>query len=101
MTLAEFNRSLEERDQPPENLPKTLQALWFDQKGDWHTAHGIVQEIDSSDSAWVHAYLHRKEGDPGNARYWYKRAERSESDEDLAQEWEDITETLLAKAGSD
>lgn len=95
MTLAEFIQLMEERC--PEYLPKALQALWYDKKGDWDKAHQIVQNASDTDSAWIHAYLHRKEGDLFNARYWYRRTGRSEFKEDLSQEWEQIVEELLRK----
>ncbi|MGJ3246937.1 MAG: hypothetical protein ACFE0I_12790 [Elainellaceae cyanobacterium] len=72
-----------------------LQALWHDKQGDWHRAHAIVQEEGDRDSAWVHAYLHRKEGDLSNAGYWYRRAQKPASRESLAYEWEQIAQTLL------
>jgi len=64
--------------------------------GDWTKAHAIVQDIESADAAWVHAYLHRREGDIGNARYWYRRAGRPESKEPLETEWARVAEELLA-----
>ena len=73
MTLEEFHRSLAEAA-PPAGLPTPLLALWWDGRGDWHRAHEAAQAGEDSDSAWVHAYLHRKEGDLANAGYWYRRA---------------------------
>ncbi len=58
----------------PVGLSPALQALWHDARGDWEQAHGCVQTDTSPEGAWVHAYLHRKEGDEGNAAYWYARA---------------------------
>jgi hypothetical protein len=75
---------------------KTLQALWYDKKGDWHKAHNIVQEAGDVDSAWIHAYLHRKEGDLNNARYWYNRSGKPEFTAQLNQEWEQIVTNLLS-----
>ncbi len=81
----------------PSQLPPALQALWFDQKGDWNRAHEIVQNANDSDSHWVHAYLHRKEGDRDNARYWYRRCGHSEFKASFNQEWEKIVLELLIK----
>ena len=94
MTLDELRASLSE-DQPPSALPETVQALWHDARGDWDRAHRIAQEIDDADGSWVHAYLHRKEGDLGNASYWYRRAGRPRPSGSLEQEWEEIAEALL------
>lgn len=95
MTLDEFALMEEKQERCLESLPKALQALWYDKKGDWDKAHQIVQNASDADSAWVHAYLHRKEGDFSNARYWYRRTGRSEFKEDLEQEWQQITRDLL------
>jgi hypothetical protein len=94
MTLTELRASLSE-DEPPSHLPETVQALWWDARGDWDRAHRIAQEIHDADGSWVHAYLHRKEGDLSNASYWYRRAGRSRPSEPLEQEWEAIAEALL------
>jgi hypothetical protein len=74
-----------------------LQALWYAQRGDWQRAHQIVQDEDDADSAWVHAYLHRQEGDLDNARYWYRRSGKPASQAELGQEWDQITRNLLEK----
>jgi hypothetical protein len=72
-----------------------LRALWHDARGNWDAAHAIAQDIDDPTGAWVHAYLHRKEGDSGNAAYWYRRAGQSEAGDSLKAEWERIVTTLL------
>ncbi len=97
MTLEEFKQLIEQGRKCPESLPKALQALWYDKKGEWNTAHEIVQNANDADSAWVHAYLHRKEGDLSNARYWYRRSSQPEPTVGLNQEWEQITSSLLSK----
>lgn len=76
------------------NLP--LQALWYDARGDWDRAHEVCQQAKSRDGDWVHAYLHRKEGDVGNAGYWYVRAGRPmpEADVTLETEWAVLVRTL-------
>ncbi len=79
----------------PTSLSPALQALWYAKKGNWDRAHKIVQDADDADSAWVHAYLHRQEGDLSNARYWYRRSKRPESTASLSQEWEEIAAELL------
>ena len=93
MDLEQFNASLS-GDAPP--LPPPLLAMWHEAKGDWDAAHRVVQAEGDRDSAWVHAFLHRREGDLGNARYWYRRAGRAESDQTPEQERGTITAALLA-----
>lgn len=95
MTLSEFRASLREPD-PPEGLEPALAALWRDAKGDWDGAHDLAQADEGGAGDWVHAYLHRKEGDAGNAAYWYRRAGKPVARSSLEQEWADIAETLLA-----
>jgi uncharacterized protein YgiM (DUF1202 family) len=97
MTLEEFQQLIEKQQKCPQFLPKALQALWYDRKGNWNQAHEIVQNAGDTDSAWVHAYLHRKEGDLSNARYWYRRSGKVESHANLEQEWEEIACQLLMK----
>lgn len=97
VTLDEFTQLMEKQESCPSSLPKALQALWYDKKGDWDKAHQIVQDASDADSARVHAYLHRKEGDMSNARYWYKRSRHSEFQASLHQEWEHIAQDLLLK----
>lgn len=94
MTRDQFKSSLSEA-MPPEGLPPVLQALWHEAKGDWETAHAIAQDITSSQGAVVHAYLHRKEGDEGNASYWYSQAGRSKPHISLAEEWDDLVSEFL------
>ena len=76
-------------------MPILLRALWYDARGDWHRAHTIAQDVDDAGGAWVHAYLHRKEGDLGNAGYWYERAGRDVASDPLDAEWERIAAALL------
>jgi len=82
----------------PESLPGALKALWWDACGDWHRAHEAAQETSGIDGAWVHAYLHRKEGDGRNAAYWYRQAGRPVFTGPLEAEWEQIAKELLASA---
>lgn len=94
MSIDEFRQSLTDA-QPPANLSKLLQALWHEAKGDWARAHDILQHDESADGAWVHAYLHRVEGDAGNAAYWYRRAGRPVNQQSLGDEWNSIVAALL------
>lgn len=94
MTIEAFKSSLS-GDHPPEGVPKLLQALWYDGKNDWAAAHNIAQDIETAEGSWIHAYLHRKEGDPGNASYWYHRAGKPMPDISLEEEWEQIAIALL------
>jgi hypothetical protein len=94
VTLQEFKASLAD-DRPPSDVGPLLAALWHDARGDWNRAHDIAQEADNNAGAWVHAYLHRKEGDLPNARYWYGRAGRPASSAPIEDEWESIVSELL------
>lgn len=94
MTFEEFKTSLS-KELPPVGLSRALQALWQDAKGDWDTAHRLAQSVESADGAWIHAYLHRKEGDLANASYWYAHAGRKMPPHALAEEWAQITQALL------
>jgi hypothetical protein len=95
MTIAEFKTSLSS-SQPPAGLRAALMALWHDGRGDWDAAHRTAQDIDDGEGAWIHAYLHRKEGDAGNAAYWYRRAGKPVASTSLEAEWAAITSALLA-----
>jgi len=98
MSFAEFAASVAAQDaKPPEKLSTPLRALWYDARDDWSAAHGLAQEDSSASGSWVHAYLHRKEGDTSNAGYWYARAGRPRVGEEtpLRVEWEQIARELL------
>ena len=94
MTLDQFKASLTE-DHPPASLAPLLLALWHDARGDWNTAHQIAQDIDDRTGAWVHAYLHRREGDAANAAYWYRRAGQPIATGTLDDERDRIASALL------
>jgi len=94
MDFQEFKSSLS-APSPPSNISEALHALWFDGKGNWEMAHTIAQEIHSETGSWIHAYLHRKEGDLGNASYWYSRAGKPVAKNSLQEEWEQIIKNLL------
>jgi hypothetical protein len=91
----EFRASLQKAESPPVADP-LLSALWWDAKGDWKRAHEIAQDVDSTGGSWVHAYLHRKEGDEWNAGYWYRRAGKPHCLLTFDQEWQEIVRALLA-----
>ena len=95
--LTAFKRSLADTEPDAQHAP-ALTALWWAGKGDWERAHRIVMDEESAEAAWVHAYLHRVEGDLPNARYWYRQAGRSECKQSLEAEWDAIAGTLLAQA---
>jgi len=95
MTLDEFRQSLE-NDRPPGHLSGALAGLWWDAKGNWERAHESAQQDEGPAGSWVHAYLHRKEGDSSNAAYWYHRARQPAARGPLEQEWCEITRTLLS-----
>ena len=79
----------------PENgLAPPLAALWWAAKGNWDAAHRIVQDESDANSAWVHAYLHRVEGDLSNAGYWYRKAGKPDAKDSLDAEWQRIVDEL-------
>jgi len=93
MDAVEFRKSVM-LEAPPERLPPALAALWWDAKGDWARAHGLVDELETAEGMAVHAYLHRKEGSAANAEYWYQRAGRQFHRETLEEEWVALVEGL-------
>jgi len=94
MTPSEFKRSLSSK-KPPGGLSPALTALWWAGKDAWDKAHDVVMKGEGADCAWVHAYLHRVEGDRDNARYWYRQARRAPATGELASEWTAIAAALL------
>jgi len=96
MTLDEFHQSLTATD-PPAELTHALAGLWWDGKGDWKRAHEAAQQDEGIEGSWVHAYLHRKEGDHGNAAYWYNRAGKLVCREPLDAEWVSIVKALKGR----
>ena len=98
MSFDTFEASLSHSG-PPGAWSRALQALWWDARDDWERAHGIVQMNEADrQCAWVHAYLHRKEGDPSNAAYWYRRAGQPVATDSLIQERQAIADTLIRDA---
>lgn len=99
MDLTTFKASLAQAA-PPDGLEPALQALWHLAKGDWERAHELAQSQEDSHGNWVHAHLHRVEGDAANAGYWYRRVGRPHSKAPLPQEWDEIAAALLAEAAA-
>src|SRR6266513_4228151 len=99
VTFDAFRASARADAEPPAGLSCALTALWYDARSDWTRAHDCAQEDPGRDGAWVHAYLHRKEGDLANARGWYARAGRQMPEDSLLGEWEAITRELLGRDG--
>jgi hypothetical protein len=98
MQFGQFKASVKE-SAPPANVSAPLTALWYAARGDWEKAHAIAQDIPTPEGSWVHAWLHRQEGDQNNAHYWYVRAGRPMPQLSLEEEWETIVTWLLARAG--
>lgn len=94
MDLTTLKESLS-ADSPPSDTSVYVKALWQDAKNNWNEAHELIQDLHDKNAAWVHAYLHRKEGDIRNADYWYTRAGRSRPAVSLQQEWEQIVNALI------
>ena len=94
MNYSEFVRSLSD-DQPPAGLTPLLKALWFDGKGNWDESHNVAEYIHEKNGSWIHAYLHRKEGDISNARYWYSMASQPVCKDSLEEEWQALVRQFL------
>ena len=94
MQLNEFIQSNKE-ESPPKGLSEPLQAMWYARKGDWETAHNIAQSISSELGSWIHAYLHRVEGDLSNAGYWYKRAGKQQFQGSTKAEADEIINSIF------
>ena len=93
--MSEFRASLSEISPAP-GLEPPLAALWWAARGQWDQAHKLVQDEATANAAWVHAYLHRVEGDLGNAAYWYRQASRPVAKDALEAEWERIVSVLVS-----
>ena len=98
MEFAAYRASLA-ADAPPQGLGLALQALWWEAKGDWDKAHECAQAKEDMAGCWVHAYLHRREGDLENAGYWYRRAGLPPATNALEEEWLAIARNLLGPPG--
>jgi hypothetical protein len=99
VNMAEFRASLSGAAPAPQ-LDAPLAALWWASRNGWDRAHKLVQDEESADAAWVHAYLHRVEGDLGNAGYWYRRAGKPVATGSLEAEWERISSALLGSGSA-
>ncbi len=96
VSVADFKASLSDAAPAPD-LAAPLVALWWAAKGNWDEAHGIAQDQHTADGAWVHAYLHRVEGDLGNAAYWYRQAKKPVATDSIETEWERIVSELFGR----
>jgi hypothetical protein len=94
MQLEHFIESMQQNI-PPSGSSVYLQAMWYDAKGDWHKAHTLADSLHDTTAFHIHAYLHRKEGDAGNAAYWYRRAGKPMPRISLQEEWEQLVRLLL------
>jgi hypothetical protein len=95
MTLDDLEAAVRSGTPMPALAPPLVQALWHDATGNWEEAHRLAQDVQGEDGAWVHAYLHRKEGDQSNAGYWYRRAGKRHETGPLDAEWRAIASALL------
>ena len=93
-TFSSFKESLNQTT-PDKKFSTVLKSLWYDGKGDWDAAHAQVDHLSDNNSAWVHAYLHRKEGDLWNADYWYAKAKKDHPLVSLEEEWENLVKQFL------
>jgi hypothetical protein len=98
MTLEQFRASLSEAH-APRDLSAYLLALWHDAKNNWEEAHNVAQDLHDQNGSWIHAYLHRKEGDRFNANYWYAKAGKTMPEESLEKEWESLAQHFLTSHG--
>lgn len=99
MTADQLDQSAQNDDAPPSGLSEEVRSLWLARAGRWDDAHDLCSEIPDPDGAWIHAHLHREEGDLSNARYWYKRARRSEPAPSvtLDLEWRELAAHFLSQ----
>jgi len=95
MDYVDFINSIEQQ-KIPDGISKHLESLWYDKKGDWDTAHSIIQKIPDTMASLIHAYLHRKEGDIWNSKYWYNRANSYFREIPLDEEWKELVEQVLS-----
>jgi hypothetical protein len=95
MTLDDLDAAVQARTPLPPTAPPLVRALWHDATGNWEEAHRLAQDVQGEAGAWVHAYLHRKEGDHSNAGYWYDRAGKPHALGSLDAEWREIAAVLV------
>jgi len=96
MKAIAFKQQVDQSREPPADLQPCLRALWLGRRGDWEASHDLVNDIDTPLGSWIHAWLHRVEGDLSNAGYWYRLAERPAVTGDLEAEWDELAEAALA-----
>lgn len=96
MDIATFKESLQSANPPQTTI--YLQSLWYDGKNNWNKAHELIQDLQDKNAAWIHAYLHRKEGDTWNADYWYSKAGRKRPGITLQEEWEQLAQDFLERS---
>jgi hypothetical protein len=94
MEYEQFVSSLQ-ASEPPSGISPLLKALWHDGRDDWEGSHNIAQDINDQNGSWIHAYLHRREGDLANARYWYHKAGKNEPSVSLKEEWKMLVRAFL------
>ena len=96
ITAEELARSATTDAAPPAGCNSALRALWLSKAGRWDDAHDACQNIAEPTGAWIHAYLHREEGDHSNAAYWYHRANQPVPPRSLSieDEWKEMVEKL-------
>ncbi|GGK64429.1 hypothetical protein ACD591_01335 [Rufibacter glacialis] len=94
MDFAKFQESLTQAA-PPAQASVYLQAMWLEAQGKWEEAHALIQDLPDQKAAWVHAYLHRKEGDLWNADYWYRRANQKRPSVSWQEEWQQLVLAFL------
>ncbi len=94
MNLTDFKNILAANN-PPKEISVYIEALWYDAKGNWQKAHELIQDLPDKKASWIHAYLHRKEGDSWNADYWYNKAGRKRPGVSLEQEWDQKVSAML------
>ncbi len=94
-SIQEFYKLVEHLEAPPTSWKEEEASLWYDAKGNWDKAHELVDSLNTPSATWIHAYLHRKEGDQWNAEYWYRQARKPVPDKSLEAEFEEIITALL------
>jgi hypothetical protein len=95
MDFQRFEESLSQNT-PPAGISEHLLSLWYDYKNDWGKSHDIIQSLEDDKASWIHAYLHRKEGDNSNADYWYRRAGKTRPTISLKNGWDQIAKALTS-----
>ena len=99
-TTSEFRQRVDRAPEPPPKLDPCLRALGLGRRGEWDASHDLVNDIDTSLGSWIHAWLHRVEGDLSNAGYWYRLADRPQATSDIETEWNELVEAALADSRS-